>query len=44
LSISTSFEEPLKIQPKVEQVNYNGKKIADTFAPYSLTVIKLAVQ
>ncbi|MFD2903574.1 alpha-L-arabinofuranosidase C-terminal domain-containing protein [Sphingobacterium anhuiense] len=44
LSISTSFEEPLKIQPKVEQVNYKGKKIADTFAPYSLTVIKLAVQ
>lgn len=44
LSISTSFEEPLKIQPKVEQVNYKGKKIADTFAPYSLTVIRLAVQ
>lgn len=44
LSISTSFEEPLKIQPKVEQVNYKGKKIAETFAPYSLTVIKLGVQ
>lgn len=44
LSISTSFEEPLKIQPKVEQVSYKGKKIVDTFAPYSLTVIKLAVQ
>ena len=44
LSISTSFEEPLKIQPKMEQVSYKGKKIVDTFAPYSLTVIKLAVQ
>jgi alpha-N-arabinofuranosidase len=44
LSITTSFEEPLKIQPKVEEVKYNGKKISDTFAPYSLTVIKLPVQ
>jgi len=44
LSITTSFEEPLKIQPKEEEVKYNGKKISDTFAPYSLTVIKLPVQ
>jgi alpha-N-arabinofuranosidase len=44
LSITTSFEEPLKIQPKVEEVKYKGKKISDTFAPYSLTVIKLPVQ
>jgi len=44
LNVSTSFEEPLKIQPKVEEVKYKGKKISDTFAPYSLTVIKLPVQ
>jgi alpha-L-arabinofuranosidase len=44
LSISTSFEEPLKIQPIVEQVNYKGKNITEAFGPYSLTVIKLTVQ
>lgn len=44
LNVTNSIEEPLNIKPVSEQVNYKGKAIKDTFAPYSFTVIKIPVQ
>ena len=44
LNVANSIEEPLKIQPKTEQVTYKGKVLKDTFLPYSFTVIKVPVQ
>lgn len=44
LNVANSIEEPLKIQPKTEQVTYKGKVLKDTFSPYSFTVIKVPVQ
>jgi len=44
LDVVNSIEEPLKIQPNTQQINYKGKVIADTFPPYSFTVIKVGVQ
>jgi len=43
LQVSNSLEEPLKIQPVEQQVNYKGKSVVETFAPYSFTVIKLTL-
>ncbi|MBD1425441.1 alpha-L-arabinofuranosidase C-terminal domain-containing protein [Sphingobacterium arenae] len=44
LNVVNSLEEPLRIKPQTEQVNYKGKAIKDTFPPYSFTVIKIPVQ
>ncbi|WP_437921047.1 alpha-L-arabinofuranosidase C-terminal domain-containing protein [Sphingobacterium sp. LRF_L2] len=44
LNIANSIEEPLQIKPRDEKVNYKGKSVKDTFAPYSFTVIKLPVK
>lgn len=44
LDVVNSIEEPLKIQPNTQQINYKGKVIVDTFPPYSFTVIKVGVQ
>ena len=44
LNLSNSIEEPLNIRPKQNTVTYKGKTIVETFEPYSLTLIKLAVK
>jgi alpha-L-arabinofuranosidase len=44
LSVSNSLEEPLNIRPKEESITYKGKNLMETFAPYSLTLIKLTVK
>jgi len=41
LNNSNSIEDPLRIQPKQESIIRKGKKLTESFAPYSLTVIKL---
>ncbi|MFD1768619.1 alpha-L-arabinofuranosidase C-terminal domain-containing protein [Sphingobacterium suaedae] len=44
LNVANSFEEPLNIQPKEEKVSYKGKRLTETFTPYSFTVIKIPVR
>ena len=44
LNVTNSLDEPLNIRPKESTVTYKGKKLKETFAPYSFTVIKLNVK
>ncbi|CAM3533256.1 alpha-L-arabinofuranosidase C-terminal domain-containing protein [Sphingobacterium prati] len=44
LNVSNSIEEPLNIQPKLEPITFKGKKLTDSLAPYSFTLIKLQVR
>lgn len=44
LNVSNSLEEPLNIRPKESTVVYNGKKIVNTLAPYSFTLIRLSTK
>lgn len=44
LNVSNSLEEPLNIRPKESTVVYNGKKLVNTLAPYSFTLIRLSTK
>ncbi|GHE48323.1 alpha-L-arabinofuranosidase [Sphingobacterium griseoflavum] len=44
LDVANSLDEPLKIQPQQAEVALKGKSLAQSFAPYSFTVIKLPVK
>lgn len=44
LNVSNSLEEPLIISPKEDTVTYKGKKLVETFEPYSLTLIKMSTK
>jgi Alpha-L-arabinofuranosidase len=44
LNVSNSLEEPLNIRPKENTVTYKGKKLIETFEPYSFTLIKLSTK
>lgn len=44
LNVSNSLEEPLNIRPKESTVVYNGKKLVQTFPPYSFTLIRLSTK
>ncbi|WP_293956990.1 MULTISPECIES: alpha-L-arabinofuranosidase C-terminal domain-containing protein [unclassified Sphingobacterium] len=44
LNVSNSLEEPLNIRPKESTVVYNGKKLLNTLAPYSFTLIRLSTK
>ncbi len=44
LEVANSIEDPLAIQPVSKKVNYKGKVIKETFAPYSFTVLRIPVQ
>jgi alpha-L-arabinofuranosidase len=36
-----TFEAPTKVVPKTSTLNPRGTSVAHTFAPYSLTVLRL---
>lgn len=44
LNVSNSLEEPLNIRPKEDTVIYKGKKLVETFEPYSFTLIKMSTK
>lgn len=44
LNVSNSLEEPLIISPKEDTVTYKGKKLVETFEPYSFTLIKMSTK
>lgn len=44
LNVSNSLDEPLNIRPKEDTVIYKGKKLVETFEPYSFTLIKMSTK
>ena len=44
LNVSNSLDEPLNIRPKENTITYKGKKLVETFEPYSFTLIKLSTK